>query len=91
MPYDLNATVKGNWVGKRYLENDVQNTEEKIEDYLTVDAKLSYQYKVLTAYFGVNNIFDEKYSEYGALGFGGAKKFYPAPEREYYAGVKLVF
>ena len=48
LPHDLNATIIGKWVGKRYLENDVQNTEEKMDDNLTVDAKLSYQYKMVT-------------------------------------------
>lgn len=84
-------TLKGNWVGDKYLDNDIENVQDKLSDYLTIDAKLSYQYKVVTAYVGVNNIFDKEYSEYGVLSFTGVKNFYPAPERQYYGGVKIVF
>ena len=54
-----------------------------------VNAKLSYTYKSLTAYVGANNIFNEKYSEYGIVGAGGLKNFYPAPESNFYGGLRL--
>jgi iron complex outermembrane receptor protein len=82
--------LKANWVGKHFLENDVENNKEKLPSYLTADMKFSYQYKMVTAYFGVNNIFNEKYSEYGAFGASsGNIKFYPAPERNYYGGIRI--
>ncbi len=84
--------LKANWMGKRFLENDVENNKEKLSSYLTADAKLSYSYKMLTAYVGVNNIFNKKYSEYGAYGWSsGNVKYYPAPERNYYGGITITF
>jgi len=83
--------VNANWVGNRYLENDVTNDLKKLDSYLTVNSKISYTYKNATAYVGINNIFNEKYSDYGASGFMGARKYYPAPERNFYGGVRVVF
>jgi outer membrane receptor protein involved in Fe transport len=60
-----------------------------MESYIVVNAKLSYTYKTLTAYVGVNNIFNEKFSEYGVVGFSGNKNFYPAPERNFYGGLRV--
>ena len=87
----LLLTVNANWVGNRYLENDVTNDLKKLESYLTVSSKISYTYKNATAYVGVNNLFNEKYSDYGAAGFMGSRKYYPAPERNYYAGLRFIF
>lgn len=81
--------ANANWVGKKYLDNDVQNDFDKMESYIVVNAKLSYTYKALTAYVGVNNIFNEKFSEYGVVGFSGNKNFYPAPERNFYGGLRV--
>ncbi len=82
-------SANANWVGKKYLDNDVMNTYDKAESYTVVNAKLSYTYKSVTAYVGVNNILGEKYSEYSIVGFGGNKNFYPAPERNFYGGLRL--
>jgi iron complex outermembrane receptor protein len=78
-----------NWIGEKYLDNDVQNDFDKMESYIVVNAKLSYTYKGLTAYIGVNNIFDEEYSEYCIVGSFGTKNFYPAPERNFYGGLRV--
>ncbi|MBI5075211.1 MAG: TonB-dependent receptor [Nitrospirae bacterium] len=83
--------VNANWVGRKYMDNDVENLFDKAESYVTVNTKLSYTRKNVTAYLGVNNLFGEKYSEYSIVGFGGNKNFYPAPERNFYGGVRVVF
>lgn len=77
------------WTDKKYLDNDVENKFDKMESYTVVNAKLSYTYKSLTAYVGVNNIFDEEFSEYGVVGSFGTKNFYPAPERNFYGGLRV--
>ncbi len=77
------------WSGKKYLDNDVLNSSEKMDASVVVNAKLSYTYKDITAYVGVNNVFNEKFSEYGIVGFGGNKNFYPAPERNFYGGLRI--
>ena len=81
--------ANANWVGEKYLDNDVQNSYDKAESYTVVNAKLSYIYKSITAYAGVNNIFNDKFSEYSIVGSGGNKNFYPAPERNFYGGVRI--
>jgi iron complex outermembrane receptor protein len=81
--------ANANWVGRKYMDNDVENSFDKAEAYTVVNAKLSYTYKSITAYAGVNNIFNDKYSEYSIVGFTGNKNFYPAPERNFYGGVRI--
>jgi iron complex outermembrane receptor protein len=81
--------MNASWVGRKYLDNDVENKFDKMESYTVVNAKLSYTYKSLMAYVGVNNIFDEKFSEYGIVGSTGTKNFYPAPERNFYGGLRV--
>jgi iron complex outermembrane receptor protein len=87
----LLLVMNANWVGDRYLENDTANDLKKLDSYLAVNSKIAYTYKNATAYVGVNNIFNDKYSGYGAAGFGGSRKYYPAPERNFYGGVRVVF
>ncbi|MBA4372646.1 MAG: hypothetical protein C0402_07250 [Thermodesulfovibrio sp.] len=77
------------WNGKKYLDNDVLNAYDKMDSSVVVNAKLSYTCKNLTAYVGINNLFNEKFSEYGIVGFGGNKNFYPAPERNFYGGLRI--
>ena len=81
--------ANANWIGKKYLDNDVLNDFDKMESYIVVNARLSYMYKGLTAYIGVNNIFDEEFSEFGIVGSTGMKNFYPAPERNFYGGLRV--
>lgn len=91
LPGSFRLAVDTTWVGKRYLDNDLDNSLPQLDDYVTVDAKLSYTRKFLTAYVGVNNLFDEKYNDYGAVGSTGRIEFYPAPETNYYGGIKAEF
>jgi len=89
---DLLLAIKGTWVDKRFLENDVRNTLPKLESYTVFDSKLSYTYKNITAYIGINNLLNEKYSDYGAhSAYYKYEKYYPAPERNFYGGVRVVF
>ncbi|MBI5598870.1 MAG: TonB-dependent receptor [Deltaproteobacteria bacterium] len=87
----LLLSVNAGRVGKRFIENDVTNAQKMLGGHTTVDGRLSYVYKFLTAYLGVNNLFNEKYSEYAVIGSTGTKNFYPAPERWWYGGIKAEF
>lgn len=82
--------VKANWVGEQYIENDLDNSRAKLADYVTVDTKLSYKHKSVTVYIGINNLFDKKYSSSAGLNFSGERRYYPAPERNFYGGVRVV-
>jgi iron complex outermembrane receptor protein len=85
-------TAQYNYVGSSYLISDQANQFEKIEDYYTVDARLTYAWRRLNAYFGVNNLTDQDFSTYGVVyGFPAQAYFYPAPERNWVAGIEFTF
>ncbi len=77
-----------NYVGSSYLISDQGNELKKMDDYNTVDCKLSYTFKGVEAFFGINNLTDEDYSEYGVRGsFAPTRNFYPAPDRNWFLGL----
>ncbi len=81
-----------NFVGSSFAISDQANQFEKLEQYDTIDARVSYEWKWINAFVGVNNIANRKYSEYAVLGgFPTVLNFYPAPERNWIAGLEAVF
>ena len=85
-------TAQYNYVGSSHLISDQGNAFEKLESYYTIDARLSYAWRQITAYVGVNNLTDREYSEYGVIGgFVPSPFFYPAAERNWVAGLQFVF
>jgi iron complex outermembrane receptor protein len=85
----LNFAAVANYVGKRRFISDQANIADKLPSYITVDARLSYRWKGLDAFVGVNNIFDENYSEQGIV--SGTPRiienFYPSPRLNYILGL----
>jgi iron complex outermembrane receptor protein len=78
--------------GSSFLISDQANQFRKLEQYHTIDARVSYNWKWIQAFVGMNNITDEKYSEFAVLGgFPTVRNFYPAPERNWIAGLEAVF
>jgi len=81
-----------NFVGSSFLISDQANQFRKLEQYHTIDTRISYKWKWIEAFVGVNNITNEKYSEFAVLGgFPTVRNFYPAPERNWIAGLEAVF
>jgi iron complex outermembrane receptor protein len=73
-----------NYVGSKYFDNDQSNSfGEKIPSYTTVDAMLSHTWKDYRMSAGINNIFNEKFYEYGVSSTftPGVYNAYPLPER----------
>lgn len=88
----LALTTNYNYVGPSYAISDQQNAFGKVESYYTIDGRLTYNWKRLRAFVGVNNITNQKYSQYAVLGsFPAVLNYYPAPERNWLAGVQIVF
>jgi iron complex outermembrane receptor protein len=79
-----------NYVGSSYAISDQANDFEKLDDYDTINLRISYERDSLKAFAGVNNVTDEQYSEYAVIG-GAGRNFYPAPERNWIAGLEMVF
>ncbi|MDO8603366.1 MAG: TonB-dependent receptor [Candidatus Omnitrophota bacterium] len=83
--YDISLTNR--FIGERYAINDTNNELSKVKSYFVLDSKLSYKKDFLEIYTGINNIFNEKYSEYVAKSTSSTKKvYYPAPERNFELG-----
>ena len=78
------------YVGESYLISDQANRFEKLESYYTLNLRLSYAWKWVNVFAGVNNVTDQKYSEYGLIGgFTTTPYYYPAPERNWVAGIEI--
>ena len=89
---DCNVALIGNYIGSRYMISDQKNQVQKMDDYITIDGKLLYNIKDAEVSFAVNNIFDEKYSEYGVTNSSGtAKNYYPSPGRNFEVEVSYRF
>ncbi|MFO7667265.1 MAG: TonB-dependent receptor [Desulfobacterales bacterium] len=88
----LTLTADYNYIGSSHVISDQANNFDKLDSYYTIDAKLAYKYKMLKAYIGVNNLTDRKYSEYAVMDtFLTKRNFYPAPERNFFAGIQFEF
>ena len=83
---------RANFVDSRYLISDFANQVEKLDWYYTIDSKLSYTWKGLKAFVGVNNLFNRKYSEWAVTNATGTTQlFYPSTVRNYLCGVSYNF
>ena len=79
--------VNGIYMGSRYLISDFTNSAVKQDDYTVVNAKIKYDWRWLSLFLDINNIFDEEYSSYGGLNFLGEPGYYPSPEFNVLVGV----
>ena len=78
------VVVSANFVDNKYFDNDQSNSfEKKIPSYTTVDAKISHRYRGFRLTAEVNNIFEEKFYDYGVSSTfsPGVYNAYPLPER----------
>jgi iron complex outermembrane receptor protein len=89
-------TAVYNYVGSSFLISDLANQFPKLESYYTIDLRLSYTWKWINCFVGVDNLTDQKYSQYGLVGqypYGTPEQplLYPATDRTWLAGIKLAF
>ncbi len=84
--------ARANLVGSRFLISDWVNKVDKLDGYYSIDAKLSYLWKGLKAFVGVNNLTNQKYAEWGVTNAAGTSQlFYASPERNFIGGVSYTF
>lgn len=78
---------------KVYLINDMENKVKKLDSFWVANLKLVFNPgENIELFAGVNNLFNEKYSEYGSTNAAGSvRALYPSPERNYYIGMKVKF
>jgi iron complex outermembrane receptor protein len=82
---------KATIVASRRFISDWANQVERLGGYYTWDAKLSYSWKGLQAFVGVNNLTNQKYSEFGVINAAGAEFFYASPVRNFVGGISYTF
>lgn len=94
------------WMDERYYDGDFTRQTETLGDYFVVDARLGYthdfDFMELEVFFGVNNIFDEEFCDYGVYTYESfnwttfavdppSTSTYPHPGREFYGGMTVRF
>lgn len=94
----INLYINARNVGPLYL-ND--SNSGRTDSYQVVNFKTAYKLAIFPVaeayiYFGINNIFDEKYASSiltNAVGFGGKapRYYYPGNSRNYYGGLQLQY
>lgn len=84
--------IQANYTGEQYFINDQAHAYPRLDDYTTVDARLTFEQAGTRLFFGINNLFDEKYSEYGAISvMYNERGYYPSPGRTFIAGISKRF
>jgi len=87
-PVGLNASVIAKWVDEMYI--DPMNNH-KLDDHITFDAKVSYDWGKWSFYLVGNNIFGKKYCDTAYYAGAGVSKYYPMHEGYYMGGVSYKF
>jgi len=81
-----------NYTGRQYFISDQAHDYSPMGDFATFDAKISYKFSQGLFFVGINNLFDEKYSEYGAISVVYHEKgYYPSSGRNFILGGSLKF
>lgn len=97
LPYDLMLRPEVRYVGDAFLSGDNDNNTEKLEAYTLYNLYLSYKPSVgkvnVTAFFGVENLTDVKYSSFGSdnASWGGINTYYPMPGITFKGGLSFEF
>ena len=93
LPYSFTLRPEMCYVGKSYLGSDYDNSAEQLDGYTVYDFFLLYKPEFndlkLSAFFGVENLTDEKYS---TMGYESAPNvYYPSPGITIKGGISFMF
>jgi iron complex outermembrane recepter protein len=97
LPYNLTLRPEIQHVGDAFLSGDNDNNTEKLEAHTLLNFYINYKSTIgklgLTAFFGVDNIADVKYSSFGIdyVQYGMENFYYPMPGRTFKAGISFEF
>ncbi len=88
----LSTSLSSDYVGKRFAISDQTNTHPKLKSYATLDWNVNYGLKSVELWVSLRNLLDTKYSSYGVYSSSANDiGYYPAPGRNFSAGVKVKF
>lgn len=94
LPFSLMLRPEVRYVDKCYVNGDKENVLEKLESYTLYNLYLFYKPIIgkiqITAFLGVENLADEKYSSYGE-NWGYGYYYYPMPGITYKGGLSFEF
>jgi len=97
LPWNLTLRPDVRYVGDAFLSQDFDNNAEKLGGHTLVNLYLSYKPSIgkvgMTAFFGVENLTDVKYTSFGSdnVSWGGVNTYYPMPGITYKGGLSFVF
>ncbi|MGM0441193.1 MAG: TonB-dependent receptor [Elusimicrobiota bacterium] len=83
----LRASITG--TDDRYFISDFKNEASKLPGYVRTDLTAVYSLSPMSISLGINNLFNEKYSEHGT--YYGEKNYYPSPVRNYTLEVGITY
>jgi len=88
--FQFNTAVTA--VGSRYFISDFANRLDPLDAYYTLDAKLTFAWKGLKAFVGVNNLTNQKFAEWGVTNASGTTELlYASPTRNFLGGISYNF
>lgn len=87
---NLKINVIANYIGNMYLISDQNNALPKLKEWVTLDLNANYLLGNFEIFFGVNNITNTYYAEYGVAS-STTQVFYPSPGRNVIAGCRYKF
>ena len=102
LPYNLTLRPEMQYVSNAFLSGDNDNSTEKLEAHTLLNFYINYKPTFgklgLTAFLGVDNIADVKYSSFGIdyeqysyPGVSYPNFYYPMPGRTFKGGISLTF
>ena len=97
LPYHLTLRSELQHVGEAYLSGDNDNSSEKLEDHTLLNMMIQYKPALnkyhLTAFLGIDNIANVKYSSFGIdyEQYAMPNFYYPMPGITFKGGISLTF
>ncbi|MFW6137414.1 MAG: TonB-dependent receptor [Candidatus Aminicenantaceae bacterium] len=85
---NLSMALNGVYVGERPFISDFANEADDQDDYFVANTKIRYQWKKMSVYLNVYNLFNKEYEEYGVYS-GGERAYYPSPKINFLLGFTM--
>ncbi len=95
LPWWFEVTLNANFIGRRYLANDLFNTFEQLPKFTTYDGQIAFRPPIskhleLGLVFALYNFTNRRYTEFGGVStFSGVPGFFPSPDRHYWVGIEI--
>ena len=97
LPYWIELGFNGNFTGSRYGANDLLNEFSKLSSFAVYDARVAFRPTIgkhvqLDLVFRANNLFNNKYEEFGGerTFVRGEFGFYPSPRPQLHGHAREV-